>query len=478
MGFTSGSSFPSTNSRSRSRKIVGLGRSSRMGQEDKKDLRAKTRSDLPGRDSRKIVFSAESAVRVMKAANLSPLVPYPGSGKPWRCRCDKCKRIVTPRYNSVQQTGGGCRYCGAITRGKHRRNHDSKVTKEMRARFAKPLEPYVSAKSPWNCQCLKCKRAFQIRYDNARLTRVACPYCNGSRVDPSEIRQKLIRRGLLPVEPFPGTKTKWKVRCRKCNLTSSRRTDGKAALERPCPFCSRRRTHSQTALEILNQAGLDPLVNFPGANSPWKSRCRKCSRTVTPRLANIRRGQTACAYCSGHIVVPSKAHSVMRRAGLTPLTPYLSATAPWRCRCNTCRRVVKPRYNDIKNGQGGCFFCANRGFDFSKPAILYLLTHTRKQILKVGITGSKTKESRLATHTRYGWKVIATWERRHAIRVAEAEADVLNWWRQELRLKPAVTSTQMPQGGFTETVSMKLVKPRTVVVRVTRLLGAPDSVRN
>lgn len=445
-----------------------------MGQKNKTNQVTRAKSQRHRRQLKKVRFSAESAIRVMKAAGLSPLVPYPGSGSPWRSRCNRCKRVVTPRYNSVQQTGRGCRYCGAATRGERRRNQDSKVTEAMRVRFARPLEPYVSAKSQWNCQCLRCKRAFRVRYDNARLTKVACPYCNGSRVDPSEIRQKLVSRGLHPVEPYPGSKMKWKVQCQKCKLTSSRRTDGRVALSRPCPFCSRRRTHRQSALEILDHAGLVPLVSFPGANKPWKSRCKRCLRTVTPRLANMRRGQTGCAYCSGHIVSPTEAKRVMQRAGLVPLTPYVSAKATWRSKCKKCFREVKPRYNDIKNGQGGCFFCAERGFDFSKPAILYLLKHSKKGILKIGITGSRTKESRISTHSRHGWKLIASWEKRNALKIAKVEHDILRWWRHELLQRPALRSFQMPQGGFTETVSIRVVTPIRVIRRVERLLGPPS----
>lgn len=411
----------------------------------------------------------------MKAAGLTPLVRYPGSGKPWKCRCDKCKRVVKPRYNSVQQTGGGCRFCGAKARGEKRRNADSDVDFQMRARFARPIEPYVSAKSLWKCECMKCNREFQIRYDNARNIRVACPFCNGSRTDPNEIRKKLLSCGLDPVDDFLGTKQKLKVRCRKCGLVSSRRTDGRAAIERPCPYCARRRTHRETAFQILERAGLTALVDFPGANRPWKCRCNKCLRVVTPRLSNIRRGQTGCAYCSGHIVVPNDAKQLMRRAGLIPLTSYKSATEPWRSRCKKCHRVVKPRYNDIKNGQGGCFYCANRGFDYSKPAILYLLKHKNQEILKIGITGSDTKESRLATHVRHGWNVLAVWEKKNAITVARTERDILDWWRHELLQTPALSRSEMPQGGSTETISTTYVSTRTVIMRVNKLLGPRSS---
>jgi hypothetical protein len=434
-----------------------------------------TRKKPPDQLKREAQFSVEKALQVMKAANLEPLVRYPGSGKPWRSRCLRCKHLVSPRYNSVQQTGSGCRYCGATLRGSKRRKTDSEARQHMRARFADPIEPYSSAKSPWKCQCMKCKRKFQIRYDNARYVEIACPYCNGSRHDPNELRQKLLKKGLKPVEPFPGVKKKWKVECQKCGLLSSRRTDGRAALERPCPFCTRRRTHEHTAIQILNRAGLKPLMKFPGANTPWKSRCNTCLRVVTPRLSNIRRGQNGCAYCSGHIVPPSEAVKLMRSAGLTPLVPFKSATQPWRCRCVRCRRVVNPRYNDISNGQGGCFYCANRGFDYSKPAILYLLRHTNQRILKIGITGSTTKESRLATHVRFGWKVVAVWEKKNAVTIARAEREVLNWWRSDLKQGPAITKTKMPQGGSTETVSTASVSSRAVIARVCKSLGSPTS---
>jgi len=53
---------------------------------------------------------AADAERVMRAANMEPLEPYPGDLKPWRCHCRTCDRKIRPRFANVQ-SGRGCRYC-------------------------------------------------------------------------------------------------------------------------------------------------------------------------------------------------------------------------------------------------------------------------------------------------------------------------------------------------------------------------------
>lgn len=47
----------------------------------------------------------------MRAAALEPLEPYPGSLRPWKCRCAKCGRTVQPCYSTIQRDSGGCRWC-------------------------------------------------------------------------------------------------------------------------------------------------------------------------------------------------------------------------------------------------------------------------------------------------------------------------------------------------------------------------------
>ena len=47
----------------------------------------------------------------MRAVDLEPLEIYPGSLRPWKCRCLKCGRTVMPCYSTIQRGGGECRWC-------------------------------------------------------------------------------------------------------------------------------------------------------------------------------------------------------------------------------------------------------------------------------------------------------------------------------------------------------------------------------
>jgi hypothetical protein len=53
----------------------------------------------------------DAAAALMQAAELEPLESYPGSLRPWKCRCTKCGRTVQPCYSTIQRGSGGCRWC-------------------------------------------------------------------------------------------------------------------------------------------------------------------------------------------------------------------------------------------------------------------------------------------------------------------------------------------------------------------------------
>jgi len=51
------------------------------------------------------------ALKFMKSVGLKPLVDFPGSNKPWRCKCLVCGLEASPRWSGLQRGQGGCSNC-------------------------------------------------------------------------------------------------------------------------------------------------------------------------------------------------------------------------------------------------------------------------------------------------------------------------------------------------------------------------------
>ena len=61
---------------------------------------------------KKVLVVPSEAEAFMRKNNLEPLVPYPGAKAAWKCRCTKCGRIVSPQYSAIARGGQGtCKYC-------------------------------------------------------------------------------------------------------------------------------------------------------------------------------------------------------------------------------------------------------------------------------------------------------------------------------------------------------------------------------
>lgn len=175
--------------------------------------------------------------------------------------------------------------------------------------------------------------------------------------------------GLEPVAPYPGTTQPWPCQCMACKrIVTPSFGNVRRGVSSGCRFCAseaskgRRRprwTH-EDASEIMLSVGLMPLVEFPGTDSPWLSKCQRCGNQVTPRFSAIRRGASGgCVYCSGHAPTsPDAAADEMLQAFLRPLEPYPGkAVDPWRCECLHCGDVVTARLQKIRSGEGCCKRC-------------------------------------------------------------------------------------------------------------------------
>ena len=55
-------------------------------------------------------FSEKKAVAIMLSAQMEPLEPYVNALTNWKCKCLKCRNVITPKLNNVQN-GSGCVHC-------------------------------------------------------------------------------------------------------------------------------------------------------------------------------------------------------------------------------------------------------------------------------------------------------------------------------------------------------------------------------
>lgn len=369
----------------------------------------------------------KAAAKFMVRHNLKPLVPYPGAMVKWKCRCMLCDATVAPRYNDIDQGQGGCKSCGTERAHEKLRLSDREARKAMRAAGLTPLEPYVNTGTPWHCRCNRC----------------------GAEVWPTRDHIMHGQGG-----------------CRGCGFR-----DGAA---------KHRHTNERATAE-MRKRGFEPLEPYPGSASRWRCKHMKCGRTVSLKYAAVKHTGGGCLQCGfdathdAQRLAHDRAAAVMEKAGLRPLEPYKSALAPWRCRCKKCRREVRPRYNSIQQGQGGCIYCANRSF-IGARAVVYLLQHDRLDLAKIGI--AKATSARIQNFVANGWRVLRTWDFEDGADALAAERSIKDWWKYELGAPVGATRRQM-NGlfGHTETVPLAAVNLSQTKRRVTIAANAAASRR-
>lgn len=416
----------------------------------------------------------EIAVQEFSTANLKPLVPFPGASKKWKSKCLTCHEIVSPRLSDIRIGRSGCKKCSDLSGGKKRRlaNNPKRAGKEskfeevleiMRKAKLEPLEPYETSQTKWKCKCLNCGAIVSPKYNQIKQGRGGCRDCFLKRqplikrLDQDKAFAVMQSKNLQPLESYPGAMKPWKCKCLDCGTVIMPRYAHIQQGRKGCKVCGYRknatnsRTSESTATSIMIDAGFKPLEPYKNRHHPWRSQCQKCGNVISPRLGSIIIGQ-GCRFCSGLVVDPEDAKKKMIAADLDPLTEYPGAGKPWKSRCLKCQRIVKPRYSQLAYGIGGCKFCASHGYDFSSPGLIYLITHDQFLSHKIGISNVNAKEVRLDKHRNQGWRTFRTKEYFDGNVAYEVEQETLNWLRKDLGLSSYLSSEQMPQGGWTETV--------------------------
>jgi len=283
-----------------------------------------------------------------------------------------------------------------------------------------------------------------------------CRFCAGNApLPPDEAAEVMRAVGLEPLEPYRNSSSPWRCRCVRCGkevapkYSSIRRGGG-------CRSCAGTAPISEADAEAqMRAAGLEPLDAYPGLDDAWRCRCTKCHSEVSPSLFSVRYKGGGCRYClPNHYFSPADAEAQMRSSGFEPLEPYPGANNPWRCRCEKCGNEVTPRLGNIRQGSGGCRYCAPYGFDPQSPGLVYLLHHPTYGAHKVGI--AEQASVRVQKFAGHGWEIVRTLPFAVASDAYAVEQAVLAPYRAA-SLCPFLTRAEMPLGGHTETIDAEAV---------------------
>jgi len=410
------------------------------------------------------VVDEVKASTLMKKAKLIPQVKFPGSDKPWLSICTKCKREVAPRYSSIKSGQGGCIWCVG------KRVDPVFAIKTMKSKGLQPLEPFVSASARWNCRCLRCARSITTTYKLASTSAGGCKFCAPNYVNHEVILKTVEKAGYKPLEEYKNASAQWKVTHIQCGRTFKITYDSVRAGHN-CKYCSGLFIDSDEAVQIMKQAGFQPLTKYPGAKKAWRCKCLTCNSKVSPQLSLVNNRGAGCAYCSGSKVDVKDAKKLMIENGLIPLGPYPGAANKWKCRCQTCKRIVTPMYTSIQGGQGGCRYCADWGIDYGASGYLYLMTHQELSSHKIGIGNTERSRgrSRILQHQKEGWKLHKQMNFEVTNDAYLLEQEVLVWLRQVKKLNIHLSEFEMPQGGYTETVDAEEISLTAIWAKVEEL---------
>lgn len=430
------------------------------------------------------------AEKVMLKAGLKPLEPYTGNNTKWKCLHVACGQVVFPLYSSVKRGQGGCYECGRRKSEAKRRIPEKKAIEIMLKAGMKPLEPYTNALARWKCQCLTCGYIGYPALNMVNYGQGGCYKCGHIkkglvfRIREKEAKNRLRKQKLQFVGKYKWVSKKddFKIRCLICNQVSETNWDTLSKKNRNigCQTCSRSAAKSKQVSEkmhkeLLLEHNLEAMGKYTGNKDLIIVKCMICMKKKKVRrsfLLQRKNKMQGCMSCSGaKIADPKKIARIMKKAKLNPLVPYSGGHKRWKCECLKCGEIVYPEFNSILQGQGGCIYCAEIGFDYKKPALVYIISHHQMNSIKIGITNGDSKPDRLKQFQQYGWEIHKKYNFSKGISAFKVEKEVFNWIRNDLNLTQHLSIEQMPRTrGETETVSADSITVLEIQKKVEQLI--------
>jgi hypothetical protein len=204
--------------------------------------------------------------------------------------------------------------------------------------------------------------------------------------DPTLAREAMLKAGLEPLEPYQNALAKWKCRCLGCQEIVYPKYNQIQQGIGGCNPCGTKRgsskikMDSKVAIQLMKDAGLEPLEDYVNSKAKWKCKCLSCDEIVYPKLNAIQTGEGGCYKCGmkkaglSNTLDGEQAIQVARAAGFTPLESYANALTKWKMRHDACGSIVYPKLNSLSKNlgkTGGCAVCSGKQVE---PGLNDLLT--------------------------------------------------------------------------------------------------------
>ena len=376
-----------------------------------------SRSQKQRRDSK-------STIALMENAGLQPLEEYVNSDKPWKSKCLKCGKIVSPTFSHIKQGRGGCNFCAKKMAGVKQRIPSEAAIKIMLTAGFQPLVEYRKNDAPWKCKCLTCGRISTPSLAHVKSRNGRCKFCAGVVLASDQVRERFRDLSLKPLEPYkPGT--------------------------------------------------------------PIKCQCLKCGSYFYVKLSSVSvsRGRGACTLCGlekrskARQLPQAVAYDRFLAAGLEPIGTYKNSKTKWQARCIKCKAIDHPVPEYVFAGQGGCSNCASYGIKMSAPSYIYILKHSVYDALKIGIgnVASNPKNDRIKKLRRDGWNLIQKYDCDTGQIALNVESKVLQLLREDMKIPQYLSKEQLKQRGETETMCSDLITAKQLQLLVRKTLKSENS---
>jgi hypothetical protein len=350
--------------------------------------------------------------------DVDPTKIVSGSRKKYKWKCSE--NHIWERSASGRSSGQGCPYCSGtrVIKGKtDLATVDPELATELVDADATQISRNSGKKFKWKC---KQGHYFEAKV-YSRKKDSGCPVCANKKIligfnDLATTHKDIAMQafGWDPRTKIAGSsKKEWWI----CSFEHKYQTSpySRTYQQTGCPFCSNQKLLKgfndlgTTHPELKKEAhGWDPskIISSGKIKMQWK-----CVNGHI-YMANVgdRKMGKGCPICSSHKILPgfndlkSKFPVVALEAnGWDPskVAPASSKIKQWKC---SVGHIWKTSPASRTNMKSGCPSCKTGGYDPNKSGYLYFVSHSRWEMLQIGITNFP--ENRIKDHLKLGWEVL------------------------------------------------------------------------